>query len=169
MNQSRSIYKISLLFEGYFGCMGCHVLSCYKWIWSYLTLNSYISTLRLTRFALLQIPARSKSNNTNTRPMAFALSLTLDPVFGIHSHKTSGNAQLLHLLRRTWKVSFFHSTSVPVHFRSHFSYQKLYLCVCVNVSVCACVCMLMLVCGYWFAPFICLFIKLLCVCVSAFL
>ena len=40
---------------------------------------------------------------------------------------------------------FFHSTFVPVNFRSHFSYQKLYLCVCVcvcvNASVCVCVCM----------------------------
>ena len=145
------------------------------------SLNSYISTLRLARFALLRIPACSKSNNTNARLAAFALSLTLDPMFGIHSHKTSGNAQLLHLLRRTWKLSFFHSSSVPVNFRSHFSYQKLHLyvyvcvcvcvcacvCVCVNASVCVCVCVciLMLVCVYWFAPFICLFVKLLFVCI----
>ena len=53
---------------------------------------------RLARFALLRIPACSKSNNTNARLTAFTLSLTLDPMFGIHSHKTSGNAQLLHLL-----------------------------------------------------------------------
>ena len=46
------------------------------------------------------IPACSKSHNTNTRLMAFALSLTLDPVFGIHSHTMSGNAQLFHLLKR---------------------------------------------------------------------
>ena len=46
----------------------------------------------------------------------------LYPMFGIHSHKTSGNAQLLHLSRRTWKLSFFHSISVPVNFSSHFSY-----------------------------------------------
>ena len=143
------------------------------------SLNSYISTLRLARFALLRIPACSKSNNTNARLTAFALSLTLDPMFGIHSHKTSGNAQLLHLLRRTWKLSFFHSTSVPVNFSSHFSYQKLYLCVCVSVCLCACmcecllmlvcvcscVCILILVCVYWFAPFVCLFIELLCVCI----
>ena len=48
-----------------------------------------------------QIPACSKSNNTKARLTAFALSLTLDPIFGIHSHMISGNAQLLHLLRRT--------------------------------------------------------------------
>ena len=132
-------------------------------------LNSYISTLRLARFALLQIPACSKSNNTNARLTAFALSLTLDPMFGIHSHKTSGNAQLLYLLRRTWKLYFFHSTSISDNFSSHFSYQKLYLCVCVCVCVlmlvcvCACACVSMLVCLYWFAPFVCLFVKLLCV------
>ena len=56
------------------------------------SLNSYISTLRLARFVLLQVPACSKSNNTKARLMAFALSLTLDPKFGIYSHKTSGNA-----------------------------------------------------------------------------
>ena len=54
------------------------------------SLNSYISTLRLARFALLQIPACSKSNNINARLMAFAFSLTLDPMFEIHPHKTSG-------------------------------------------------------------------------------
>ena len=42
---------------------------------------SYISTLRLSGFALLQMPAYSKSNNTNARLTAFALSLTLDPMF----------------------------------------------------------------------------------------
>ena len=64
------------------------------------SLNSYRATLRLAHFTLLQIPACSKSNNTNARLMAFALSLTLDPMFGIHSHKTSGNAQLFNLLKR---------------------------------------------------------------------
>ena len=50
-------------------------------------------------------------------------------------------------LRRTWKPSFLHSTSVPVNFSSHFSYQKLYPCVCVcmcfnaNNNMCVCVCM----------------------------
>ena len=39
--------------------------------------------------------------------MAFALSLTLDSMFGIHSHKTSGNAQLFQLLKGNWKLFFF--------------------------------------------------------------
>ena len=149
------------------------------------SLNSYISTLRLARFALLWIPACSESNNTNTRLTAFTLSLTLDPMFGIHSHKTSGNAQLLHLLRRTWKLSFFHSTSVPVNFSSHFSYQKLYLCVFVCVCVCVWVWMLVCVCACVYinasvCVLVCaihllirwvtvcvylLFVNLLCVCV----
>ena len=79
------------------------------------SLNSYISTLRLACFALLQVQACSKSNNTNSRLMAFALSLTLDPMFGIHSHRTSDTAQLFHLLKQNWKLSFFsrcfHSSS----------------------------------------------------------
>ena len=70
------------------------------------SLNSCISTLHLARFAL-RIPVCSKSNNTNARLMAFALSLTLDPMFWIHSYKTSSNAQLFHFLRRNWKLSFF--------------------------------------------------------------
>ena len=101
------------------------------------SLNSNISALLLTRFALLQIPACSKSNNTKARLMAFAFSLTLDPMSGIHSHKTSGNAQLFHLLKIkwNWKLFFFHNTSVPSSFSSHLSYQ-LYLSVCVCVLVC---------------------------------
>ena len=82
------------------------------------------------------IPACSKSHNTNTKLMAFALSLTFDPVFGIHSHTTSGNAQLFHLLKWNWKLSFFHSISIPANFSSHFSHHKLYswMCGCVNAS-----------------------------------
>ena len=119
-----------------------NVLPCYKWIWSYLP----PWTLTYLRFALLRIPACSKSNNTNARLTAFALSLTLDPKFGIRSHKTSGNAKLLHLLRRTWKLSFFHSTSLPFNFSSLFSYQKLYLCVCVCVLMLVCACINASVC-----------------------
>ena len=126
-----------------------HVLPCYKWIWSYLPLwtLTYLHSVSHASF-FFGIPACSKSNNTNARPTAFALSFTLDPMFGIHSHKTSGNAQLLHLLRWTWKPSFFHSTSIPVNFSSHFIYQKLYLCVCVCVCVfvCVCVCVCLCVC-----------------------
>ena len=40
-----------------------------------------------------------KSNNTNARLMASALSLALDPTFGIHSHKTLDTAQPCHLLK----------------------------------------------------------------------
>ena len=120
------------------------------------SLKSYISTLRLPHFTILRIPTCSKSSNTKARLTAFLLSFTLDPMFGIHSNKTSGNAQLLHLLRRTCNLFFFHSTSVPVNFSRYFSYQKLYLCVCVCVlmlvCVCAFVCILMLVCVYWFEP-----------------
>ena len=131
------------------------------------SMNSYISTLRLALFALLQIPACSNSNNTNARLVAFALSLTLDPMFGIHSHKTSGNAQLFHLLRRNWKLSVFHSTSVPANFRNHFSYQKLYICVwvsecvCVWVRVSVCVCVCVCVCAY-----VCVCV---CVCVCVWI
>ena len=40
-----------------------------------------------------------KSNNTNARFMASALSLALDPTFGIHSLKTLDTAQPCHLLK----------------------------------------------------------------------
>ena len=92
--------------------------TCASMLWTLpvilTSLNSYISTLHLARFAL-RIPVCSKSNNTNARLMAFALSLTLDPMFGIHFHKTSVTAQLFHLLKQNWKLSFFsqcfHSSS----------------------------------------------------------
>ena len=73
------------------------------------SLNSLVSTLHLTCFALFQIPTCSKSNNANARLRAFTLSvsLILECMFGIHSRKTSGNAQLFHLLKQNWKLSFF--------------------------------------------------------------
>ena len=40
-----------------------------------------------------------KSNNTNAGLMASALSLALDPTFGIHSHKTLDTVQPCHLLK----------------------------------------------------------------------
>ena len=46
----------------------------------------------LIHYALLLTP--TCSNNTNTRLLAFAPSLVLDPTFGIHSHKTFNTAQL---------------------------------------------------------------------------
>ena len=65
-----------------------YVFQCYKWFWFCLPLNCCMATLRLVHYALLLTPACWKSNNTNTRLMAFAPSLALDPTFGIHSHKT---------------------------------------------------------------------------------
>ena len=38
-------------------------------------------------------------NNTNARLMASALSLALDPTFGIHFHETLDTAQPCHLLK----------------------------------------------------------------------
>ena len=38
-----------------------------------------------------------KANDTNTRLIAFAPALALDPTFGIHFHKTLDTAQLCHL------------------------------------------------------------------------
>ena len=105
------------------------------------SLNSYISTLRLARFALLRIPARSKSNNTNARLMTFTLSLTLDPMFGIHSHKISGNAQLLHLQDKPENFPFF--TVLPFQLTS---VATSLIRNCISVYVCVCVCVLMLVC-----------------------
>ena len=58
-----------------------------------------MSTLRLVRYALLLTPACWNSNNTNTRLMALAPSLALDPTFGIHSLKILDIAQPCHLLK----------------------------------------------------------------------
>ena len=63
------------------------------------SLNCCMSTLRLVHYALLLTPACWKSNNTNARLMASALSLALDPTFGIHSHKPLDIAQSCHLLK----------------------------------------------------------------------
>ena len=57
------------------------------------SLSCCMSTLHLLHYALLLTPACWKSNNTNARLMASALSLALDPTFGIHSHKTLDTAQ----------------------------------------------------------------------------
>ena len=105
---------------------------------TYLSELLHIYTLSRT-LRDLRIPACSKSSNTKARLTAFLLSFTLDPMFGIHSHKTSGNAQLLHLLRRAWKPSFFHSTSVPL---TSVATSLVRNCI----SVCACVLMLVCVC-----------------------
>ena len=66
---------------------------------AYLSLNCCMSTLHLVHYALLLTPACWKSNNTNARLMASALSLALDPTFGIHSHKTLDTVQPCHLLK----------------------------------------------------------------------
>ena len=63
------------------------------------SLNCCMSTLRLIHYTLLLTPACWKSNNTNPRFMAFSPSLALDPMFGIHSHKTLDTAQPCHLLK----------------------------------------------------------------------
>ena len=161
-------------------CM--HVLPCYKWIWSYLSLwtPTYLHSVFFRflhalffRFLHAQNPTIQTQDSWLSH---FHLLWTQCLEFTPTRHKAMLN---LHLLRRTLKLSYFHSTSVPVNFSSHFSYQKLYLCVCVSVCLCACmcecllmlvcvcscVCILILVCVYWFAPFICSFVKLLCVCI----
>ena len=62
-----------------------------------ISLNCYMSTLRLVHYALLLTPTCSKTKNT--RLMAFAPSLALDPIFRIHSHTTLDTAQPIHLLK----------------------------------------------------------------------
>ena len=49
------------------------------------SLNCCMSTLHLIHYALFLTPTCWKSNNTNTRLMAFAPSLALNPTFGIWS------------------------------------------------------------------------------------
>ena len=99
------------------------------------SLNCCMSTLRLVHYALLLTPACWKSSNTNPRLMAFALSLALDPTFGIHSHKTLDTAQPYHLSKPNWKPSSSHSISAPTNVNT----QSQSVCVCVYVCACMCV------------------------------
>ena len=75
------------------------VIHCYKWFWYCLTFwtATWLHTLRLLHYALLLTPACWKSSNTNARLVAFALSLALDPTFGIHSHRILDIAHPCHL------------------------------------------------------------------------
>ena len=80
--------------------------NCYKassFLVLLTSLNCCMSTPRLVHYALFLTPACWKSNNTNARLMASALSLALDPTFGIHSHKIWDTAQTCHLLKPNWK------------------------------------------------------------------
>ena len=109
-------------------------LVCVSVLWMVLVLltflNCYMSSLCLIHYTLLLTPACWKSSNTNTRVMAFVLSLALNPTFGIHSHKTLDTAQLCHLLKPNWKPSSSHSISTPTSIISipSFCYRH---CVCV--------------------------------------
>ena len=86
----------------------------------FTSLNCYASTLRLVHYALILAPAFWKSSNTNAKLMAFALSLSLDPIFGIHSHKTLDIAQTCPLLKPYWKPSTFHSISATANINTQF-------------------------------------------------
>ena len=99
-------------------------------------LNCYMSTLHLAHYALLLTPACWKYSNTNARLMAFALSLALDPIFGIDSHKTLDTAQPCHLLMPNWKPSSWHSISTPININTQFLLVTVYLCMIVYVYVC---------------------------------
>ena len=62
-------------------------------------LSELLHVYTLVHYALLLTPACWKSNNTNARLMASALSLALDTTFAIHFHKTLDTAQPCHLLK----------------------------------------------------------------------
>ena len=102
------------------------------------SLNCCMSTLHLVHNALLLTPACWKSNNTNARLMASALSLALDPTFGIHSHKTLDTAQPCRLLKPNWKPSSSHSISILTNISTQFLLQSLCVCVCACVRACVC-------------------------------
>ena len=112
-------------------------LVCVSVLWIVLVLltflNCYMSTLRPIHYALLLTQACWKSSNTNTRVMAFVLSLALDPTFGIYSHKTLGTAQLCHLLKPNWKRSSSQSISTPTNIYSQFLLQPVCVCVCFHI------------------------------------
>ena len=72
------------------------------------SLNCYMSiTLRLEHYDFILTPACLKSNNTNAGLMAFALCLALDPIFGIHSHKTVDTGSTLSSFKAKLKTFLF--------------------------------------------------------------
>ena len=91
------------------------------------SLNCCMSTLHLVHYALLLTPVCWKSNNTNARLMASALSIALDPPFGIHSHKTLDTAQPCHLLKPNWKPSSSHSISILTNISTQFLLHSVFV------------------------------------------
>ena len=83
-------------------------------------LHVYTVSALTLHYILLLTPICWKSSITNTRLMAFTLSLTLDPTFGIHSHKTFTPTQPCHLLNPNWKHFFSHSST-----QHHLAYISL--------------------------------------------
>ena len=121
------------------------------------SLNCCMSTLHLVHYAFLLTPACWKSNNTNARLMASALSLALDPTFGIHSHKTLDTVQPCHLLKPNWKPSSSHIISILTNISTQFLLQSVYACV--GVCVCVCACMFVVRCYYYYYYLFILFKK----------
>ena len=80
-------------------------------------LNCYMSTLHLVHYALFLTHACWKSNNTNARLMAFALSLALDPTSGKHDGNLShGKFSYSFLLARFQNPPFLRSLAVILNF-----------------------------------------------------
>ena len=69
------------------------------------SLNCYMSTLRLVHHALFLKHACSKSNNTNARLMAFAISLALDRTFGKHDGNLSHGKKKLFFFDHSFSKS----------------------------------------------------------------
>ena len=82
------------------------------WEWNISPQTGFLSVCLLPVSVLRETPGKGagwpenvesvqacKSNNTNTRLVAFTLSLALNPTFWIHSHKTLDTAQPCHLLK----------------------------------------------------------------------
>ena len=114
-------------------------LVCVSMLWMVLTLltflNCSMSTLRLVAYALLLTLTCWKSSNTNARVMAFVLSL--DPTFGIHSHKTLDTAQPCHLLKPNWKPPLLTVFSPQLMSPPSFCYSHCVpVCVCPRAHVC---------------------------------
>ena len=84
-------------------CMSCHATSGSG--------PTYLSEL-----LHIYTPSRTFRSSSDSRILkiqqykrkthGFRTFTCFGPYFGIHSHKTSGNAQLFHPLRRNWKLSF---------------------------------------------------------------
>ena len=82
---------------------------------------------------LVQLYLRPRERSREILYMAFALSLALDPTFGVHSLETLDTAQPCHLSKPNWKSSSSDSIPTLTNISTQFLLQSVCVCVCVFV------------------------------------